>query len=366
MKKRTPRVVAALALIAAMSVLAVSCGRDALFWNVSMERPPVRPRVPGGPSQMAHVDDWGGSDVFFVASGSLFWYGRAHSAGGSNWNFNIGLSQPPGRIVDVAATTGFLYVLSMVGTGIEASIWRVQVGVGNPWVQVGGTGGFRTIDAIFADGGTLFAAARGDGAVYSILQLDDNGTITTVPASAPGMLTGAANGFLSTTSGIFDDNGDRLVEGNFQGILAMDSGSAIAVRIDGAAWHLYAVTTGAVTRMNADTSGRLATGALAAWDETLAPDGTILVGTRGGYLEFVLDAGATPPIATRRAPGSFESIRYGNYAQFNASLGRHPVNHLFRAPPGADANRTLFASTQVGGLWSFRSRPGGWEWNAEE
>jgi hypothetical protein len=55
----------------------------------------------------------------------------------------------------------------------------------------------------------------------------------------------------------------------------------------------------------------------------------------------------------------------GNTDRYTATIGKHPINHLFQTPNNIDPRMTFFASTQTAGLWSYRDRTGGWQWNAE-
>ena len=83
-----------------------------------------------------------------------------------------------------------------------------------------------------------------------------------------------------------------------------------------------------------------------------------------GYIEFNL----------KYSGGSFDKKNPLNlmqtvddYDRYSTNLEKQPINHLFQTPKEVDPERIFFASTQTGGLWSYRYRSGngGWQWNAE-
>jgi len=260
MKNRRLRAAALLAaLFSAALALALgssSCSMDALFHNISMERPPRPPKIPGGPSKMVLAENWDGNGqhVMLVASGNLFWL----TADG--WGADIGLYQPPGRTVDVAATSGFLYALTMDLQRLRSALWRMPIG-GGSWAPVAGDSVDRA-QSIFALGNRLFASVRtgneGSRSIYDILHITD------APSDAPalallhsdaGMLSGAAGGFLSTREGLFRLDGNsatRLalagaappsdgISRNFMGMIELPGGAIVAVtRVGGGLYKVDA------------------------------------------------------------------------------------------------------------------------------
>jgi hypothetical protein len=115
-------------------------------------------------------------------------------------------------------------------------------------------------------------------------------------------------------------------------------------------------------------TGYYATGALALWKNSDETQTLIIAGIQGslfnttasypnGYVEFVWKADGT---VDRNNTDNMMSVYDDSYT---ATIGKHPINHLFQAEDGI-----FFASTQAHGLWSYRNRVenGGWQWNYEE
>ena len=462
MKKPNPGL--ALGLVAAGILALASCGRDPIFFTISLETPPQLPLVRGIPTQMV-LFDWElgpeplaetmdepppengagtypgngaepGPDpvsnarpVVFVASGDLYWYApryytedslgnRVWDNTSARWGVDIGISQPHGRIIDIAATREHLYVLSMSGVGGRdtTSILRLDNSTGG-WIQIPRPEG-SNLQAIFADpqSGRLFASTL--AAIFHLNDQDElaplvilgrsayNTAGNQVPVPGTGLLSGVVYRgggvhILSTRSGILEvtgndgawigaagDTGD--VVRVFMGMIRLpDNATVIAAERTG---FLYQVTPGAIARIpnqarDPDDSsliggdyvniGRDASGALALWEERDA-DGVLtldkrmlIAGAQGprhtthfnnGYVEFTLTPGGSLDTAIpRRATGTLISV--DNNDRYRTSLGRLPINHLFQAPWEIDENMTFFASTQTDGLWSYRVRAGIPQWN---
>jgi len=126
---------------------------------------------------------------------------------------------------------------------------------------------------------------------------------------------------------------------------------------------------------NAGTArtGGFAMSAFALWEDPLNSARKLLVAGRqgtlfstsynNGYVEFNLTS-----------DGSFDKenpsrgmVTVNNSDRYSTSLEKQPINHLFQVPKEVDRRMIFFASTQTGGLWSYRDRSsnGGWQWNAE-
>jgi hypothetical protein len=332
-------------VFALLAALAASCGQDPVFHEIAMEQPPRTGRILGGPSKMVAV----GGDLF-VASGSLYQYR------GGAWADDV--PQPPsGRIVDIAAAGSSLYALTIVGSGTSARLYRRE---GAGWSEPLGLPEGHSIGSIHGDGGAIFIGAR-SGESSSVWRLSGNSAVRV--AEGTGALTGAAGGFLSTTSGLLSAGGGRISGGDgvFVGIIATGGGQVVAVERNGG---LYSVGSGGASRIMADgehlTTGGRATGALAMWNA----NGQMLVAGRNssnfnnGYVEFGLGSNGLPN--SRRDAGS-GLLSVDSDSRFRTSLGRLSVNHLAQAP-----DRTLFASTQSSGLWAYRVWDGVAQWNAED
>jgi hypothetical protein len=79
-----------------------------------------------------------------------------------------------------------------------------------------------------------------------------------------------------------------------------------------------------------------------------------------------------------KTPGTGDypsSVNIGESDRYGETIGSHPVNYLFQVPDYIDPDMVLFAAIQGtgtasdgtdGGVWSYRDREDGWQWNAEE
>jgi len=433
MKKREPCWATALVLgLFAASVLATtSCEQDAIFSIISGEVAPQPPLIEGGPTQMIVFDwptpDGTGNDavrpVMFVASGGLFWYAperrddvtREWDNTTARWRPDIGITQPPGRIIDIAATQRFLYALT--GDGINNTLRRTNSGMNGVWEVVGGPSG--SMQSIFADGERLFAGIRtgsiGNIALYGIYSVHDGaGALAEVEVTVPEgvtntrLLTGAVrdgtNYFLSTSGGSFRFDGTTAIQlrnasaapdeegeqpfftGSIVGMIRLPDNSIIAVGRGGSLHMVSDNSLALIPRTNADgpipdqwmNTGRFATGALAIWEGHIEGEEgrkVLAVGVqeslttttfRNGYVEFTLHLNGSLNTGDPPRVDNLASVQ-GEHDQYRTSLRREPINHLFQAPREIDYYMTFFASTQTAGLWSFRDRPGegGWQWNAE-
>ena len=438
MNKRKPCQAMALALgLLAASLLAMtSCGRDAIFFIISTEVPPQPPMIEGGPTQMVFfnwlspltmtgtaLDDGeypyldNGNDtinyrpVIFVASGGLFWYTPEYrKANGewdnttTKWRADIGITQPDGRIIGIAATQRFLYALT--GGGINNTIYRTNSSMDGRWEAVGRS----NIQVIFADGERLFAGIRtGPGPVYGISSIRDNENELTLVVGGTRLLTGAVSDgtsyFLSTGRDSFrfdgttaiplrnatadpEDGEQPVFTGAIMGMIRLPDNSIIAVGRGGSLHRANGDSLALIQRTNAQgvpetnaqgdpiwmSTGRFATSALAIWEDSITGNRVLAVGVQGslttttfnnGYVEFPLnDDGSLDTRATRHDADRLESVQ-GQNDQYRTSLGRLPINHLFQAPREISEDMTFFASTQTVGLWSFRDRDGVPQWNAE-
>ena len=412
-----------IALMAAGVLAAVSCRQDPIFFIITSETAPQKPRIEGSPTNMVVFEralpGREAVPVLYVASGRLHWYAKAEGSNTPQWDSNeYKIPQPRGRIISLAATKDRLYALCLDGHSANATLRYIEPDSdgGNVWKEIGSQAAeYPFIQSVYADPetGQLFAGARRnskDRATYSILYLDSDDTLKMLKAETA-IFSGAVyrNGvyYLCTRgSGIFRINEADLVVGanestlqladitniddknNDQTIISMiklkdEAATIIAVtRREG---YLYKVSEDSIERMYNNTTkewistGWYATGALSLWE---GGDYKMLIaGIQGGlystttssytygYVEFDLNTDGsfnTDSASTRRRPPNLQSAPDND--RYTASLGKHPINHLFQVPVEIDDNKTFFASTQTAGLWSYKDRPknGGEQWNAEE
>jgi hypothetical protein len=393
----TVRTALGVVFFAALTLFAASCGQDPLFFIISNETAPRIPIIRGAPTAMATLTPLPGTtdNVMFAASRQgLFWY-----TGDYGWQYGgFGIPQPGGgRPIDLAATSGKLYVVVMseVTGSLSMTVKRLDGTVGTwKWVTI--TGATGNVQKIFADGAMLYAGTgtnNGEGDIFSVDEAGTSFTKLSITGGAKGAgrLSGAASGYLSTTGGILQVTGSTAawIGGGIgtdtdlvMGMIKLPDSSIIAVRRNGGLIKVNGTNVSEIPvqdKNGADTSefmtaGRFPTGALAIWTNTATT--LLVIGVQGsiagtttfnnGYVEFMLtSSGAIDQTKSRLESGNLMSVE-GENAQYMTSLGRLPVNHLFQAPLAVDSKMTFFASTQIDGLWSFRSRDGRWQWNAED
>jgi len=383
--------------------LVFSCSQDPIFYTISTEPIPVKPRIQGGPTNMV-VFKRGAVPIMYVASGDLHWYAK------NGWDSaEYGIPQPGGKVIGLAATSEHLYALCITGTGVTTVLRRIGP-VDNGWSNIGSAEGrYTLIQSIFTTTGTtdrLFAGAMNNsGSDYGILYLDN--TTLRLIASDTEMLSGAARlgdiHYMSTRGrGIFSISETGLSsnqsaqqldeEGNpdgknrlFMGMIQLNDkdGSILVVeRNGGAFFEVQAAGFRQLRYSNGDTvaTGRFATGALALWQQASPDDNGIkmlIAGIQGGlfsttisssyshgYVEFFLNPdGSLDLESICNDPPSITVD--GNTDRYTATIGKHPINHMFQAPKSIDDRMTFFASTQTSGLWSYKERSDGLQWNAE-
>jgi len=387
--------------------LAFSCSQDPIFFTISTETKPVKPRIPGGPTNMVVFDN-----RMYVASGRLFSYNSA-----SGWDDGM---QPGGKVIGLAATDEHLYALCIIGTGVTTVLQRK--GRTGGWAEIKNPESqYTLVQSIYAVNSEarpyLFAGARNNSGInYGILCLDDTSPDPALRliVGDTEILSGAASRrekdlvyFLSTKGrGVYmisetdlsvntpatqlGGSENRLLMGMTQLykdeenngpiiVIERDNGTFFEVRESG--FRELRNPNGTVS------SGKFATGALAEWQQVTPNDDNdgikmLIAGIQGslfstsssssyshGYVEIELDTVLTFDdgwLVLSSSRGINPDITVdGNTDRYTATIGKHPVNHFFQAPESVDSNRTFFASTQTAGLWSYRIREGGPQWNAE-
>jgi hypothetical protein len=344
--------------------LLAACSQDAIFYNISTESKPIDARIKGGPTNMV-VFERNGKPLMYVASGSsLHWY-TADSWDKSEYD----VSDPGGTISGLAVTANYLYAVTSSG------LKRLGK-TGKDWQEIDKSS---SLTSVYAAGNRVFIGKKTSGqadasGAYTISYLDDGGTgitLTALNLNGPGKLTGAAGSgstyYVSTDKGVFAQSGGPLSNntGVFMGMISLGSQIIAIARDKG---QLYAVSGSSLTaRANMD---KAATGALCAWRSSASGAPQLLLAGKQdssysyGYREFLLDGGGNPGAA--HDPGKNTVSSVVDNSRYASSIGTRPVNHLFQVPSSVDSKMVLFASTAKDGLWSYRTRNGTPEWNAEE
>jgi len=386
-------------LFAAVIFAFFSCN-DPVFYIIAQEEKQLEPLIGGSPTNFVFFND-----EMYVASGTQVWrYKRTNpeTASRADW----ASSRPGGRILQIAATSSRLYALSEEGETIKlrsrlynSLIWEeikvITKDEENNDVE-------HVLQSIYTAGERLFINAGEIGLLYIIVydgtgfsELKDSFGNRLITESR--MLNGAVyNGshyYLSTKSLISESDGGiyifdsalAFIEDNgdipFVGIINLNETTIVAITRTGV---LYEVAPN-FNRTGYTMNNRLATGALAIWTNKDNPSQKLLLAGRQdemknsvnyahGYVELELDAGGLKPGVNFREPGGearesipeFSSINVGDNRRYEATIRKHPVNHIFQAPYIVDSNMVLFASTQTNGVWSYRDRHSGWHWNAED
>jgi len=198
---------------------------------------------------------------------------------------------------------------------------------------------------------------------------------------------------------LIDLEGNEKQNRLFMGMIKLNDGIIIAVERNGGT--LFKVQEIGFRQMKYKDSdgkdsndviatGRYATGALALWQQAVLDENGVpinndevkkilVAGIQGGlysttttssythgYVEFELNPDGSLNLSSTNRNISPNVTVDGNTNLYTATIGKHPINHLYQTPPEIDPNMIFFASTQTAGLWSYRDRPGGLQWNAEK
>ncbi|MDR1972418.1 MAG: hypothetical protein LBQ46_10920 [Treponema sp.] len=383
-----------------LAALLPACTQDPIFAMIAREVKPREPQIKGVPTKMV-VFEYGSQKAVFVGASSLHRYIQVN--GQAVWDSAI--PQPPGKIIDLAATENYLYALTNADSpalyrlGKQAPIWE-QVSFPHadfPRLQAiyGAVDdkGMPLSDYIFV-GSLANSLGKDDRTDYAVYRAKDSGGAAlsfTALKEGTSLLSGAAydgnNYYFSTKGdGVYWLGGSSpvMVTGkeNVRGMIRVDS-SILALcyggdilKIDGTgSTVLNSTGTGhylrgpaAVYRTANGQRTRLLTAVIArdsysntyGYREIDITTGPILSSVPG---EIILLEPGTPPY------GTMDDVN-----RYRDTIEPKPVNAIFQVPSDIDPEMTLFASIQGtgtmkndtdGGLWSYRAREGGWQWNAE-
>jgi hypothetical protein len=399
-----------------LGFLAVTCTQDPIFFIIARETAPTKPRIEGAPTNMVVFErEYEDPDnppekknvpIMYVASGRLHWYARAEKGvGNSSWDSNeYYINQPSGKIISLAVTPTRLYALCFDDQNTNATLRYIKFNE-TGWNDIPRIAD-RPIQSIYTDPDKeqLFAGTRRSNSnSFAIYYLDpDNDNSLKLLRDDTSLLSGAAyqkdSFFLSTRGEIFKVNKDLteiipfIEKTTFMGMIKLEDEDETIIVVSREGGILFKIADGSpdqgqmrYTGNSSDiiATGNYATGALALWEDPGRSLRMLIAGVQGhlyttsssssyshGYVEFEIDYQnkSFDTSYYRRDTGRLQSVDDAD--RYMASLGKHPINHLFQVPETIDKERIFFASTQTAGLWSYRYRDNeGWkglQWNAEE
>jgi len=345
-----------------------SCN-DPIFFIVHEEIPVLKPLIDGSPTNFVEYDS-----KLYVASGK-----KIFSYSNNKWTVWKKLD---GFVIGLAATDSSLYALYLYNN--NNGIIKRFYNNGNSSEDLE----LSNVQSIHASEDVLFISVRNND-TYSIYYKEGSSDIKPISGTTfVSMLNGAVSDstyyYLCTYSGIFyvdksqiNTSSDLPIFGKdigFTGIIKLNDNYSAAISNDG---KLYEINNASISEAAKFSEDRYSTGALAVWYSGATPS-LLLVGRReyyysttsgysNGYVEIALDAtGGIQPGAGFNEPGKSSPSSIDNYDRYISSLGKKPINHIIQAPAAIDPNMTLFASTQQNGVWSYRFRDNGMQWNAEQ
>ncbi|MDR2807570.1 MAG: hypothetical protein LBB43_01015 [Spirochaetaceae bacterium] len=339
-----------------IAVVLSSCNQDPIFFTISLEVTPLKPRIEGFPSAVMK-----GAVLYVISKGGAV----IHQYNNGNWT-ELSKGKVSGRLHQLAATDTALYVLA--GEIGSLKVWKTT-DLSN-WTDLSISG---DIQAIYGAGDTVFIASRtksGSSEEFAI-SYEKDGTVALLQ-SETALLTGAAtdgtNYYLSTAGkGIlcYDSSFVLLNEASsltMRGIIALEDTTIAAVSSTGLLYN----TIASPTTFDQKTFDVTFTGAMALWEGN--GNKFLLLGVSSssvdGYREIPLAAdGSLSNPETLQMPGKADSTTLegsDTFERFETGLGLYPVMGLFQA-----GDAILFAAPLQNGLWSYRERSEGWQWNAE-
>jgi hypothetical protein len=349
----------------------------------------------------------------YVASGSALWqYTRPGSKKGK-WRKTS--KQPGGRILQIASTEDSLYALCYDNKDLNNKTIKKITKKGGSWAKVNvDTANYNIIQNIFSAGDTLFISAametkEKNDILYFIFYITDSGEEGRLgDGEIKGAVYDGTDFFICTITEREIKNKDTTfsniirIDGNtmeikktiekeniiFMNIIDLkdNNNTIVSITREGKSGKearngkIYTVnkTENTVSEYDSRISfgNRFPTGALALYQSD--SNKRLLLAGRQDLLQYTTDSGYTYGyleleigdkgiVSSKfKEPGDKAPSTVSDYELFKTTIGKYPVNYIIQTPENIDKDRTLFASTQKNGVWSYRKRDGKWQWNAEE
>jgi hypothetical protein len=349
------------------ALLFSSCNQDDVFYQIEYETELRDPLIKGGPSKIVEL---GGA--LYVASGKIWTYPK-----GGGWK---GMSnQPPGtKVLDIAATSGYLYAVTSDGVGLsDSGYYRCKKNTSS-WEPIAAPPEHPNPTAIYSAGEVLFAGAA-SGSNYAVYALKDNvATFTSPPVKKfssleTGRLLGAVEFdgkyfFSLDGEGVFHWNGagapvpvtGSAEKGDFTGLIEIDN-ALLMVSTSGLICKLSSASDSVTGANSRSFDNRTFTGVLTVWNDPSgnAANRLLLLGRKGsntnysnyGYYECPIPLGFNITVLSIREP----QVTVEKNAAYSNSLGKRALNAIYQAPAAIDSVMPVFASTQKDNLWACRN-----------
>jgi hypothetical protein len=384
----------------ALGALLAACTQDPIFAMIAREVEPREPRIKGVPSRMVIFDYSSGDNALFVGASSL------HRYKSGTWDQNF--PQPPGGVIDLAATQTYLYALVDADS---PQLYRLGRGAGS-WEHIPfNEKVYSRLDSIYGETDSegipqsnyLFVGSRGGGnetdtGNYAVFYINGGSMTFTQIADETSFLTGAvydgtANHYFSTKGhGIYKASGSppggftkiSSPRNKVSGMIYIDSSPPKIIALCHDGYVLSVASSSGVSELG--PAGYNFTGPLAVWKTSSGNARLLLAAVRTmsdtyGYREIPLYTGPlstlSPGSLTIQMPGTTSGVdtsTMDDSKHYQDTVEPKPVNAIFQVPSSVDSAMPLFASIQGrgtskdntdGGLWSYRIRDGIWQWNAE-